>query len=827
MAPRAPPFFTTRVGNSVVSHEPQEPRARRTAAELKSDPRAKFKDSYSEAAKHFQKWLPSSAPPVPTSTAASGGFGSHARADDPIAAQQQIELQLELNDARNEILQLRNALRASASALQHAAALMPPEVGFDVQADTRLIQDLTNQVLEKDGEITRLMKGASKAEREAQGSKKALLDAMAKWAPSVGTMELMREPFQAWKGLQSEAKQVKKVQEALRKGKESLQPSILKVIRGLSEHSVAQGARTALEAWKSLAHTAAQEKKLAKEKDRMRQEKVERTLLHWSGAFSNTAKPACFAAWRRALDTRKQDEKEEKQRHDHIRTAKALQKEALARATLAMVPKGTDPQAIKVILGAWRECMLDTRSQKALEAERERAKRGAETVKDQAKRRAAFLVAEGHRPLLNGAFLSWRTFSGTWQKREGEVKRREEKIRMQSLHDLYRAWGAVVVAHRRNKSLEAEKAEMQKELEAERNKHNKMRSSILQLSFAGAETDPFILIGLAMSAWKDACKERLLELERETMRLEWEHEYQAKKQEETTKSRTRQSVVALQVASKAEDVQSELFLRMVLLAWVDAVKESKRESQLDREQRIFEKEKQELEEEKKRLEIEAAKSKQRHGEDQTKRQMLFTMAMNQSNDDWLIRAAYSAWRESMLDARKYEFEEMKTRLSQLEGAGAVRTSLGRSLDETGPSFNNVDQQIPVKPGLLQRCCGCFFGAPKKSRANRPQKVWQEHSQQGTMNTPSPAPQGQAIHQPAATPPREEAPPQPVQQPPGTMTEIPTATMPKQQSAEPATETATKPESAQQDKLPNATTAERPPSISIPARSEDRASPLTP
>ncbi|CAE8654630.1 unnamed protein product, partial [Polarella glacialis] len=141
------PFFTTRVGASVVSHGPGDPRHARSPEQLRSDPRGRFKDSYASAAKHFQQWLPN------TPSSPSGGRRGVKEFDDFSAGHTELGLQLELQEARSEIQQLRNALRASASALQHASSLLPPELGFSIEADTQLIQDLTNQVRDKDEQL--------------------------------------------------------------------------------------------------------------------------------------------------------------------------------------------------------------------------------------------------------------------------------------------------------------------------------------------------------------------------------------------------------------------------------------------------------------------------------------------------------------------------------------------------------------------------------------------------------------------------------------------------------------------------------------------------
>eukprot|EP00434_Breviolum_minutum_P009641 symbB.v1.2.008490.t1/scaffold535.1/size190655/10 len=83
--------------------------------------------------------------------------------------EREVELQhlkYEHHDADAKNAQLRNALRASASALQHAATLMPPDIGIDIQEDEYLtqIQELQRQVVDKDNRILELLKGTNSAQ---------------------------------------------------------------------------------------------------------------------------------------------------------------------------------------------------------------------------------------------------------------------------------------------------------------------------------------------------------------------------------------------------------------------------------------------------------------------------------------------------------------------------------------------------------------------------------------------------------------------------------------------------------------------------------------
>eukprot|EP00439_Symbiodinium_sp_Y106_P063386 s428_g9.t2 len=122
---------------------------------------------------------------------------------------------------------------------------------------------------------------------------------------------------------------------------------------------------------------------------------VQQTLMHWMGDLKKTIQPTVFFAWRRLVEARRQEKRAADLRREHARLAKDEAKKRMIQATLALTgdPDKMDPTALKVVLRAWRECMLESRSENALKFERARATEREKDRKVQAQRLATKMRA--------------------------------------------------------------------------------------------------------------------------------------------------------------------------------------------------------------------------------------------------------------------------------------------------------------------------------------------------------------------------------------------------------------------------------------------------
>lgn len=731
-AKRPAPFFTTRVGSHVVSHASSDPRQARNSAEVRSDPRSRFKDSYAAAATHFQRWLPATEPSSPSR---GGGYGGAKKihAEDPHSAQEELGLKLELHEARSEIQQLRNALRASASALQHAATLMPPDLGFEIQEDTKLIQDLTSQVQEKDAEIAELRKIASGAERSANGHKQALLDAMGKWAPSAEKQDLLRQPFQAWRSIQLEARQVKKFQEALRKGKESMLPGVMRVVGGLSDTSLAHFARTILEAW----HALIKDSKWGKKEKEMKRAKIDQTLVFWNSDFAKTCKPICFGYWLRLITSRREEKKEEQQRREHMKTVEQMKKEARLKTVMALTSKAgeVDPHFMKIVFKVWHELQavarLEKEHQAAVDAAQARAQESAQAWKEQGQRRAFFMMADSAKQRLRTTLQLWKSAI--------KIERiKQEEIRMSNLESIFRTWCALTIAGRSTRDVENARAKLEQEnadLKAAREKSSRRRASVLAIADTHtANGDRQILMSVVMSAWKEYYTEERLAKEHEKERKEWEEDFKKRQEEQKKQARSRAAIMALGLASKSDMVESELLVRSVLQSWWDQVKETKRSKSLDERQLVWEADQkaalEKAEAEKIRLQNDAAslqeeiaKQEMRHKTTHHQRQILYVMSLGERDRHMILQLCWSAWKECFDDRKNIEMQELRQQLESLKMAKQVMSSIDPAAQHVDPHIDPSSSEpvTPVKPTMCSRLLACLCpGQPKRSR---PTKVW--------------------------------------------------------------------------------------------------------
>eukprot|EP00913_Durusdinium_trenchii_P025894 g24299.t1 len=153
----------------------------------------------------------------------------------------------------------------------------------------------------------------------------------------------------------------------------ALQSKINGIVGGLAHATIAQEARVALESWRRITKQG----RFEKEKKKLKEEQVRKTVMQWASDFPKTAMPAIFFAWRRLIDSRHEDTN--------------LEVEALA---LTADPKKMDPYAMKVILRAWQYCMIEARAENAVRIAHVRAEEREKERRSQFQRRFAMLASE-------------------------------------------------------------------------------------------------------------------------------------------------------------------------------------------------------------------------------------------------------------------------------------------------------------------------------------------------------------------------------------------------------------------------------------------------
>ena len=796
------PFFTTRIGASVVSYEPQDPRAKRGPGQIRNDPRARFKDSYAQFAKHLNQWLrqfplDGVGPDIGASQDIEDAshparrelqrllkrIGDTAGLSDKDAdlakveslfverlKEREVELQhlkYEHHDADAKNAQLRNALRASASALQHAATLMPPDIGIDIQEDEYLtqIQELQRQVVDKDHRILELLKGTNSAQTLAARAEKTLQRALGKWAPSAIPVELQRQAFQAWSsqarsGDVHHQKQEAEFKKRLGRSRAALQSKIKGIVGGLAHATIAQEARVALEAWRAVTRQG----RFDKEKKKIKEEQVRKTLINWACQFPDTAMPAIFFAWRKLLDVRKEERKAEELRREHMRLAKEEKKKSIASVTLALTAdeKKMGPYKM-VILRAWQQCMIEARAEKAVKVERLRAEEREKERKSQAQRRFAMLISEGNLPLLHGSFRAWH-FKVEAEKEE--EKRQKMEQRLSYLQAVFRSWSTLASAGKREKELENEKERLQKEqegllreVEDTRRQFSKMRSGLLGMS-AQADSDQHSsnLLRQVLGSWRDLLMERRLLESRQEERRKVEQELEERQQKERESLRVRQSMIALSAVSQQMKGEKEVLLPILWSAWRELVQEKQRDENMDITRRLYEEEAKKAQQEAQNLKTEASNMRQRHLHAQQKRQAVFLMSLESRDQTLLLQVAMSAWRECIEDRRKHAVEEMRNKLEGLQNSDSfMKVMKGQHVQGAGAKEPIYSGTPAPKPGLCQRMCRCL---PFSSKSGQNKAVSQAPPASRTIEhlgsrtePPKPATSsgmsGQVVEQPIA------------------------------------------------------------------------------
>lgn len=786
------PFFTTRIGASVVTYEPQDPRAKRSQGQIRNDPRARFKDSYAQFAKHLNQWLrqfplDDGGPDIGASQDIEDASHPARRElqrllkrvsdraglsdkDTDLAKveslfverlkEREVELQhlkYEHHDADAKNAQLRNALRASASALQHAATLMPPDIGIDIQEDEYLtqIQELQRQVVDKDNRILELLKGTNSAQSLAARAEKTLQRALGKWAPSAIPLELQRQAFQAWSS-NARTGHLKKLQaefkERLGKSRAALQSNINRIVGGFAHATVAQEARVALQSWKRVTRQS----RFEREKKKIKEEQVKKTLMKWAGDFPMTAMPAIFFAWRRLLDARREERKSEEMRREHMRLAKEEKKKSIASVTLALRadPDKMDPYSMKVILRAWQQCMIETRAEKAVKIERLRAEEREKEHRSQAQRRFAMLISEGNKPLLHGSFKAWHS---KVQADKEEEKRQQMEQHLRKLQAIFRSWSTLTSAGKREKELEQEKERLQKEqetllkeVEDVRLRNSKMRGSLLGLSVQ-ADPNQYVLLGMILASWKDLLMEKRLIESRQEERRKVQQEFEERQEEQRQNLRLRQSMIALSAVDQKMKGEKEVLLPILWSAWKDLVLEKQRDQNIDLTRRLYEEEAKKAQEEVQQLRAEAKNMRQRHLQAEQKRKTIFLMSLEQRDQTLLLQVAMSAWRECVEDRKKHAADMQQEMKNKSWHDSFVKTMQGQqghgaALDPAYPGAP------PPKGGLCQRMCRCLPFCCGK--AGRSKAVSQAPPEATRTQAPKPpagtvTDHGQVVEQPHA------------------------------------------------------------------------------
>lgn len=595
------------------------------AMAFRADPRSTFKDSYLnrtayQSTQKAPKWSQ-----------------NHGEAFANDAEQRHL---LELKEARAEISQLRNALRATASALQHAASLLPIDLGLNLQAHGELLNDFTSQLRSKDEEILDLARRATQSERQAAGQKGALLLAMQRWGANGGQRELIRMPWEAWKGVQKERAEKKRFQEAMSQGRASLQPTVLKVLEGFaSKHGMAE-ARIVFTAWGAVVRDV----KHGKEKTVMRQEKVRATLLRWTDGFAVSAQSVCWSAWKMFRASLKHEQDAEASRKEHVRVAKEMKRQAVERAAMTLFAGGS--QVLHIVLKEWRECALTTRAQKAVLSERQRASQSEERTRLQAVRNFAFLMQKDNHALVALYFAMWHDNSNL--ERQAKVDSRR-----QIQHQLFIAWCAVTGAGRHVRDLEKEKAALQaREVahHAELEAHRKQREGIMNM--ADSKANPLMLMRVVWSSWRESTAEVRREQEREQEKQAWKEQFEAE-QRQIHEQERRRAVLGSLAGS------SEMTMRIVWSAWISMLLLHHHENELDGAHMVFEAQQLKSMNEAEHLKLAVRAAELKHHDLHQKRKALFLASMDDRDKTMIIHVTWSAWRECVQDGRITEIKKLR------------------------------------------------------------------------------------------------------------------------------------------------------------------------
>eukprot|EP00928_Gymnodinium_smaydae_P005338 TRINITY_DN11821_c0_g1_i1.p1 TRINITY_DN11821_c0_g1~~TRINITY_DN11821_c0_g1_i1.p1 ORF type:complete len:756 (+),score=222.27 TRINITY_DN11821_c0_g1_i1:166-2433(+) len=659
------PFFTTRVGSCVVDHGSPDPRQARSPAKLRADPRCRFKTSYAPGGA-------GSPPSSPAHGARRPRLDGNREDGDAVGRRREAQLEMELQEAHLEIQQLRNALRASAHALQHASGLLPPEANQDVEAQRQILDDLTRQLMERDSEILVLKRRTGQLDEAAGARRSVALTAMRRWADERGSL-LVQEIFVAWKPLQKERHLEKEFQAALEKARLLDADKVARVVQGLFGNSLGAVARAALSSWSSVASLAKGERSRKK----LAEERRSRAALRLGAGGDRQLQEVCLAFWRRWHERCQGEKKADEVRVEHLRVARELKKQSVMKTTLAFAGRSDgalSDYTLRMVLRVWLEALLEGRARKRVEVERQRAQAAQERYNEHLHRNFVLLTNQGSKQMLGALFATWLDLLTA-----GRLERQAERERW--LQATFKAWQVLALNDRRGRELDNERArlaELEREHEEQVRKGRNKRNSLMGfLDSVGPEANTTLLLHGSWSAWREHVLEERRERERAAERSEWEQEFNQRREEELTKERGRSLLIAFSVQEKAEnDVGNRLLLTVAWSSWFQFVESARRDKELDNRRRIFEDDQRKTLHEAEKIRDEAAQASLRHQDAEKRRKLVFLMSLEDSRgkaqDDMLLQTMFASWQrcwqDSRVDAERVKSELLGQQVTELREA---------------------------------------------------------------------------------------------------------------------------------------------------------------
>jgi len=626
----AAPFFTTRVGCSVVSHD----RPARFPRGNWAESRLRFKDSY--------------APPrSPSRTREHRVTHKDPQRDpheDPAENHRQQELKLQLAASQSEVHELRAALRAIAQSREDDGRVQQVLDKLDNvnQILQERLQVREEQVHERDEQITKLTCELDTAQRAGSNVRQTVLRAYGGWLDS-SSMLWLREVWEVWHELQRQ----RHFRTIMKRNHGAMKPKIMKMVGGLASSSWQSEMRTLLSAWLSLACATRAEKEAAER----RKQYVQSVVLLWNGTTENTARSVCWSAWREALEMGRKLRLQDQLRVEHHKEQEQMRRQSVLNTIEAMTSQHEamekDPMALRVFVIAWRQHALDCRARKALSMERDLRHASDARRQDSAKRAGLFFLSETNAQLHNCvelmcAFAPWRDIV--------VARRQTSQLKVhQLLLGVWSAWRATAAAGQRQRELEKELAERSKEL-----KEHEQCALLARWS-----DKPEVLQLAAWNAWREAWTEARHERDRETWQLEWE----AKRQQDLNQERRR--VVGLMMSQDQPVLQSVL-MHAMWSAWCDAIVDIRRDKALDVAQRRFEDMQRKAEQDAVQLSAERAALDEKHHEAHSRRKVVFLLSLALRDTKILLQTMWQSWREVVKERYVEQIWELRDKLHEMK-----------------------------------------------------------------------------------------------------------------------------------------------------------------
>lgn len=657
--PMHAPSFTTRVATQVVNHQPADSLALRNWAQIREDPRSRFKESYG---------------PSSRTSAAKVHPQQRGGAANAVANAQVEQLQLELSQARTEIQQLRGALHYAGLALQGVGSWdkLPPELRMHLDQHHRMVDELTASLQERNEEVSKLREEAVQKERLISHHRHVLLDSVCALS---GNGPLLMA-WSSWQKLMKQKNKESAFKEALAHSKVKMRPVLLKAIKDLVSGADDQLARVIFSKWLACATATLRDAAKKHNED----ETISRTMQMWAGHKRSFGLNLTFRAWREVLAEHEKQRTEERHIKEHVEAAKAERLGSIERvaAAFATSSDGANRDTIlRLSMRGWKQLTAESNHQKLINQEQQASKDYRDRMVE---RHCLLMLSNDVKANFAWIFAGWRDFT------QHQVIENILKLQTQVFH----AWDRVAKQGHRAREL----AKIQEQLSKEDQDHilaikqqQTLRNRLVDL---GQGSNTLLLLHMVLSAWKEAVSEARRERERTNDREKWREEWEEQKKCIIAEERTRG--VALAWAP-------EQILPIVYSAWTQFVHSQRREKEMEGAQRVFE---------------DNLVKRQREQDEKLDqvRSTLFTMAADSKmSHELLLRCAWSSWRECMFESKLMKQLQVKA------------PHLVEELKEVIEEEIHPLEAWQHKQGCCHRCCWwcCPRCKPKKIPEHSPYK----------------------------------------------------------------------------------------------------------